>query len=129
MPPPLTRIEKVFYQNMRRIRHSNIDCAEELRILINHHEGDIDGDRNDRIFSRSENEYIIRRYQAELNALPHYMMHQYTHTDDTIPVQSRRAYIIPTNNIRSAITPIVLQGRRVTGAFTWWSLRHPGGRL
>jgi phosphoribosylformylglycinamidine (FGAM) synthase-like amidotransferase family enzyme len=100
MPPPLTRIEKVFYQNMRRIRHSNLDCAETLRILIDHHEGDIDGDRDDRIFSRSENEYIIRRYQAELNALPRRLR------------ENDLQNITPPQNI----TPIVLQGRRVTGA-------------
>jgi hypothetical protein len=69
MTPPLSHIETVFYQNMRRIRRNNNNCAEELRILINYHEGDIDSGR-DRIFSRSENEYIIRRYQAELHALP-----------------------------------------------------------
>jgi len=70
MTPPLSHIEKVFYQNMQRIRRNNNNWAEELRILINHHEGDMDSDRDDRMFSRSENEYIIRRYQAELNALP-----------------------------------------------------------
>jgi phosphoribosylformylglycinamidine (FGAM) synthase-like amidotransferase family enzyme len=88
MTPPLTHIETIFYQNMQRIRRNNNHWAEELRILIDHHEGDIDCDRDDRMFSRSENEYIIQRYQAELNAVPRYR----------------------------ARTPIVLQGRRVTGA-------------
>jgi hypothetical protein len=160
MAPPLSHIETVFYQNMRRIRRHNYNCAEELRILIHYHEGDIDSGR-DRIFTRSENEYIIRRYQAELNALPNRYIPRIssgpTQADTTLetvmnidatPALLQRN-ILRENEYLQNRTPIILQGRRVTGAspLSFVSsaedamifnrqmynisrpLRHPGGRL
>lgn len=68
MAPPLSRIEKLFYESMAEIHQIMTREAriEELFRVLNLHMDDLYSDSDDRVFSRTENEYFIQRYQAEL---------------------------------------------------------------
>jgi len=67
MAPPLSRLDKIFFETMARIRQITYraDRIEHLSRILNNHLDDYYSD-NDRVFSRTDNEYFIRRYQAEL---------------------------------------------------------------